>query len=129
MGGRLSITDAITVIVADRHALIRRALRDLIHLEPGFAVVAQVDHPTRITPELAEHHPDVLLLEPELLGGTGLELLPSVLSPSPATRALVLADEATPALERHAVRHGAAGVLVKHASPDELFASLRGAVV
>lgn len=122
------MTDAITVIVADRHALIRRALRDLIHVEPGFAVVAQVDHARRIPPELAEHRPDVLLVEPELLGGTGLELLPTVLTPSPSTRALVLADEASPALARHAERHGAAGVLVKHAAPDELFASLRGAV-
>lgn len=128
MGVSPATPDAITVVVADRHALIRRALRDLIHPEPGFAVVAQVAEPARIPPELAEHRPDVLLVEPELLGDTGLMRLPTILTPSPVTRALVLTNEATPALERHAALHGAAGLLVKHAAPDELFAALRRAV-
>jgi len=41
MGELRDIGSAITVLIADRHALVRRALRELIDVEPGFAVVGQ----------------------------------------------------------------------------------------
>jgi DNA-binding NarL/FixJ family response regulator len=70
----------------------------------------------------------VLLLEPLVLGDEGLVRLPGLLNASPVTRAVVLADEASPALERHAHGLGAVATIVKHATPDELFRALRQAV-
>jgi DNA-binding NarL/FixJ family response regulator len=121
-------TAGITVVVADRHPLVRRALRDLIDREPGFSVPAHVPDLEAVRLELGRHLPHVLLFEPQVLGGAGLVRLPSVLAPSPRTRAVVLTDEPSTALERHVADHGAAGLVVKHAPPDELFAALRRAV-
>ncbi|MCU0313214.1 MAG: response regulator transcription factor [Solirubrobacteraceae bacterium] len=118
----------ITVIVADRHPLVRRALGSLIDAEPGFAVLGHAPDADTIGRELRVHRPHVLLVEPEALGGDGLVVLPTVLAPSPRTRAVVLADEPSSALERHATHHGAAGLILKHAPPDELFSALRRAV-
>jgi two-component system response regulator DesR len=118
----------ITVVVADRHPLVRRALGSLIDGEPGFAVLAHAPDADTIGRELRAHRPHVLLVEPQVLGGHGLAVLPAVLAPSPNTRAVVLADEPSPALERHVTHHGAAGLILKHAPPDELFSALRRAV-
>ncbi len=115
----------ITVAVADRHHLVRQALARLVAAEPGFALAgdcADIGGARRI---LDLHHPRALLLEPRLLGGPGLAGLGELMSCSPATSVVVLADDPSPALQRHAIRHGAAATVLKDAPPDELFAVLR----
>lgn len=118
----------ITVVVADRHDLVRRALTDLIHVEPGFRVVAQASHAQAAEQELRAHAPSLLLVEPLLLGHHGLVRLPRLMHASPRTRAVVLADESSPAFDRHAHGLGAAATILKHAAPDDLFRALRHAV-
>jgi two-component system nitrate/nitrite response regulator NarL len=118
----------ITVVVADRHPLVRRALTDLIDVEPGFAVVAQASDAGTAASELRTRRPKLLLLEPLVLGDAGLRHLPGLLDASPVTRAVVLADEDSSALDRHAHGLGAVATILKHAAPDELFRALRHAV-
>jgi len=118
----------LTVVVADRHDLVRSALTGLIDVEPGFVVVAQAPDQDTVATELRRRQPSLVLLEPAVLGTGGLEHLPNLLQLSPRTRAVVLADEATPALERHAHGWGAVGMILKHAAPDDLFSTLRRAV-
>ena len=117
-----------TVVVADRHDLVRRALTDLIDVEPGFVVVAQAPDQGTVAAELGRRRPSLVLVEPAVLGDGGLVHLPRLLQISPLTRAVVLADEPSPALERHAHGWGAVGTILKHAAPDDLFEVLRRAV-
>lgn len=118
----------ITVVVAERHDLVRGALTDLIQIEPGFEVVAQAAHAEAAERHLRAHRPSLLLVEPLLLGHHGLVRLPQLMRASPRTRAVVLADEPSPAFERHAHGLGAAATILKHAAPDDLFRALRHAV-
>lgn len=118
----------LTVVVADRHDLVRRALTDLIDVEPGFSVVAQVPDQERLAAELDQQKPDLVLLEPAVLGTGGLVHLPRLLTFSPYTRAVVLSDEDSEALDRHVHGWGAVGTILKHAAPDDLFRVLRSAV-
>ncbi len=127
-GGHKGTDPRFTVIVADRHDLVRRALTDLIDVEPGFVVVAQAPDPDSVAAELGRRRPNLILVEPAVLGTGGLTHLPNLLRLSPATRAVVLADEPSPALERHAHGWGAVGTILKHAAPDDLFNVLRRAV-
>jgi DNA-binding NarL/FixJ family response regulator len=120
--------DRITVLVADRHDLVRRALRDLIDVEPGFAVVAEAVNGVTAEAELRRRQPGLLLVEPAVLGSGALLRLPALLRLSPPTRAVVLADESSPALDRYALGFGAVATVVKHAPPDELFDVLRHAM-
>ena len=119
---------AVTVVVADRHDLVRRALTDLIDVEPGFVVVAQVPDQDGLATELGRRRPSLVLVEPAVLGTGGLVHLPRLLRLSPQTRAVVLSDESSPALDRHAHGLGAVGTIIKHAAPDDLFRVLRQAV-
>jgi len=127
--GRDTGTDSrFTVVVADRHDLVRRALADLIGIEPGFVVVGQAPDQDSVAAELGRRKPSLILLEPAVLGTGGLVHLPSLLRLSPLTRAVVLADETSPALERHAHGWGAVATILKHAAPDDLFKVLRHAM-
>ncbi len=96
-------------MVADRHDLVRRALTDLIDVEPGFVVVAQAPDVVSVATEMERRRPSLILLEPAVLGSGGLVRLPDLLQVSPLTRAVVLADEPSPALERHAHGSGPSG--------------------
>lgn len=118
----------LTVVVADRHDFVRRALTDMIDVEPGFAVVAQAPDQDVLAVELDQRKPDLVLLEPAVLGTGGLVHLPQLLTVSPRTRAVVLSDERSEALERHAHGWGAVATILKHAAPDDLFRVLRSAV-
>lgn len=115
----------ITVAVADRHHLIRRALARLVAAEPGFALAGDCGDLGGARRILDQHRPRALLLEPRLLGRPGLAGLGELMSRSPKTSVVVLADDLSPALRRHAARHGAAAAVLKDAPPDELFAVLR----
>jgi DNA-binding NarL/FixJ family response regulator len=127
--GRDTGTDPrLTVVVADRHDLVRRALTELIDVEPGFVVVGQAPDQDSVAAELGRRQPSLILLEPAVLGKGGLEHLPGLLRLSPLTRAVVLADETSPALARHAHGWGAVGTILKHAAPDDLFKVLRHAM-
>ena len=118
----------LSVVVADRHDLVRQALTDLIDVEPGFVVVAQAPDQSSLATALGRRRPSLILVEPAVLGTGGLRHLPDLLRLSPQTRAVVLADETSPALDRHAHGWGAMGTILKHAAPDDLFRVLRHAV-
>lgn len=120
--------DLITVLVADRHDLVRRALRELIDIEPGFAVVGEAANGATAEAEVRRRQPSLLLVEPAVLGSGALLRLPGLLRLSPLTRAVVLADELSPALDRYALGFGAVATVIKHAPPDELFDVLRHAM-
>ncbi len=113
------------MLVADRHDLVRRGLRELVGVEPGFTVVGESLTATGTERELRLRRPTLLLLEPAVLGPSALRRLPELLRLSPLTRAVVLADELSPALDRHANAFGAMATVLKHAAPDELFRVLR----
>ncbi len=119
------IDTRITVLVANRHDLVRRALRDLIDVEAGFAVVAEAINGVTTEAELRRHMPSLLLVEPAVLGSGALLRLPGLLRQSQQTRAVVLADEPSAALDRYALGFGAVATVLKHAPPDELFEVLR----
>jgi DNA-binding NarL/FixJ family response regulator len=126
-GGRTH-AHPISVLIAERHHLVREALARLLEEEPGFAVAGHAGDGEAARRLLARHRPQALLLEPDVLGATGLRGLRPLTAESPATRVVVLTDEDSAALSRHAHDHGAAATVVKHARPDDLFRVVRFAV-
>jgi two-component system response regulator NreC len=71
------------------------------------------------------HHPDVLLLDLNMPGGSGLDLIPRLLEQAPETRIVVLTMQRDPAFARHALRAGAVGYVLKDAADGELVLAVR----
>lgn len=65
----------ITVVLAEDEPLVREYLRDLVDERDGFSVAAAATNGTQAVAAVREHRPDVLLLDVEMPGRTGVEVL------------------------------------------------------
>jgi two-component system, NarL family, response regulator DevR len=115
----------ITVMLVDDHALVRSAVRQALSA-PDIKVIGEAstaDEALLLAPKLA---PDVLLLDLNLPGTTGLALLRELAPRLPNTRIVMLtiSDDRRDLLD--AVRNGAAGYLTKDLSPEALQRAVRG---
>jgi two-component system nitrate/nitrite response regulator NarL len=115
----------ITVMLVDDHALVRSAVRQALSA-PDIQVVGEAsnaDEALLLAPQLS---PDVLLLDLNLPGTSGLSLLRELAPRLPSTRIVMLtiSDDRRDLLD--AVRNGAAGYLTKDLSPDALQRAVRG---
>ncbi|MEU7828546.1 response regulator transcription factor [Nonomuraea sp. NPDC049129] len=118
----------IRVMIAEDQGMMRDALALLLGLEDDLEIVAQVSSGDAIVPAATEHRPDVALLDIELPGRSGLDVLPVLRAALPECVVLILTTFARPGYLRRAMEAGAAGFLVKDGPVEELAAAIRRAV-
>jgi len=123
------ITDTIRIVIADDHAVVRRGLRQVLEAEPGFEVVAEAANLDDARRYARGHHPDVLVLDLNMPGGSSLEHIPSIRVEFPATQIVVLTMQNEPAYARQALSAGALGYVLKEAAEEELVEAIKRAAV
>src|SRR3984885_16259175 len=115
----------VTIVLADDHAVVRVGLRMLLDAEPGFEVVAEAGNTRDAARFVRGHHPDVLVLDLNMPGEAGLELIPRICEEAPDTRIVVLTMQRGPAFARQALSSGALGYVIKDAADVELVHAVR----
>ncbi|HET6864306.1 MAG TPA: response regulator transcription factor [Solirubrobacteraceae bacterium] len=123
------ITDTIRIVIADDHAVVRRGLRQVLEAEPGFEVVAEAANLDDARRYVLGHHPDVLVLDLNMPGGSSLEHIPSIRTEFPDTQIVVLTMQNEPAYARQALSAGALGYVLKEAAEEELVEAINRAAV
>lgn len=107
------------VVVVDDHPVFRQGLRTLLE-ELGVDVVAEADDGERGVEVAVRERPDVVLMDLQLPGLTGVEATRRLAAELPEVKVLVLTmvdeDQAVFA----AVRAGASGYLLKGAGQEEI---------
>lgn len=111
-------------LLVDDHAVVRSGLRRLLAAVPGAEISEAAEGRAALAAVRAEQ-PDVVLLDLNLPGLGGLELLRRVLLDHPAARVVVLSMHAEALYAARALGAGAAGYLSKNASPEELLDAIR----
>jgi DNA-binding NarL/FixJ family response regulator len=116
-------SDAVpSIVIVDDHALFRSGVRSEVegHLE----VLAEAGSVEEAVRAIAEHHPDVVLLDVHMPGGGGAEVIRRVAETAPAQRflALSVSDAAEDVIA--VVRAGARGYVTKSISGEELAAAV-----
>jgi two-component system, NarL family, response regulator NreC len=119
--------DAIRIVIADDHAVVRRGLRLLLDSEDGFHVVAEAGDVDSARRYVRGHHPSVLVLDLNMPGGSTLEAIPQLRVEAPATQIVVLTMQEEPAFARQALSAGALGYVLKEAADSELVEAVRRA--
>lgn len=115
----------ITLLLVDDHAVLRAGLRLLLHAQTDLRVVGEASDGLAALRQAADLQPNVILLDINLPGLTGLEALPALRQAAPAARVLMLTMHDDPGYLRQALRQGAAGYILKKAADSELIAAVR----
>jgi two-component system, NarL family, response regulator NreC len=121
--------EAIRIVLADDHAVVRSGLRLLLDNESDFEVVAEAANIEDARRYVRGHHPRVLVLDLNMPGGSSLEAIPTIREESPDTQIVVLTMQKEPAFAREALSAGALGYVLKEAADDELVEAVRRAAV
>jgi two-component system nitrate/nitrite response regulator NarL len=119
---------AVRVLIADDHPLFREAVRKLLEADRGFEVVAEVGTGREAIRLARELSPDIVLLDLMMPDTPGLAALPDLARLEPRVRTLVLTAEVGDADVVHALRRGARGVVLKHASTELLLKAIRSVI-
>lgn len=115
----------IRVIMVDDHLLIRRGLRDLLAEAGGIQVVGEAGDYGELR-ELLRHQPcDVLLLDVNLPGRSGIDALRSLSDEGQAIRSVVLSQHTEEQYGIRAFKAGAMAYLSKTSAPEQIVEAIR----
>lgn len=117
----------IRVLLAEDQAMVRGALAALLTLEGDIEVVAEVSRGDEVIATALKAQPDVVLLDIEMPGQSGLDVLTDLRAKLPNARSLILTTFGRPGYLRRAMENGAAGFLLKDAPSRDLAVAIRRA--
>jgi two-component system response regulator NreC len=119
--------DAITIVLADDHAVVRRGLRLVLDGEEGFEVLAEAGTTDDAVRLIKAHRPTVAVIDLNMPGSmsSSLEALPLLAAEAPGTRIVVLTMQEDPQFAREALAAGANGYVLKEAADSELVEAIR----
>jgi DNA-binding NarL/FixJ family response regulator len=115
----------IRIAVVDDHPIVRQGLASVLDDEPDFDVIGSAPSAEEAVTRIPDWTPDVVLLDLELPGMSGIEAVPRILAGHPAARILVFTAYATDDRVLGALRAGAAGYLLKGATTAEIAGAIR----
>lgn len=109
----------IGVFIIDDHALVRSGLRQLIDLEEDMQVVGEGQGSSETIEAVRVAQPDVAVVDLEMPGIRGADMIDLLRRSSPRTHALVCSMHASYGYVAEALRRGAEGYVLK-SSPSSL---------
>ena len=109
------MSDRITVLLVDDHALVRRGFRRLLEDDPSIAVVGEASTADEAIRLAAATKPRVIVMDCAMPGANGLVATRTILQQAPATAVLMLSMHSEDTLVREALETGARGYVLKNA--------------
>ncbi len=117
----------IRVLVVDDQAIVRQGIRHILEEQPDMEVVGEAEDGLEAVEQVGRLHPDVVLLDLQLPGLSGIEAIPRLRAAHPAVEVIILSvfdqDEEVFA----SFKAGARGYLLKDATPATVIAAVRAA--
>jgi DNA-binding NarL/FixJ family response regulator len=112
-------------MLVDDHALVRSAVRGALDA-PDIEVVAEASSAEAALDEALRARPDIILLDVDMPGMSGLQLIRELRPRLPETQIVMLSVSGDDRNVVEAMRHGAAGYLTKDLGPEALQRAVRG---
>jgi two-component system, NarL family, invasion response regulator UvrY len=112
------------VLIVDDHAVVRTGLRQMLVALMRADVIEAANGRDALT-ALRSERPELVILDLNLPGTGGLELLRRVVQEDPPPRVLVLSMHTEPLYATRALQAGASGYVSKNAAPEELLTAIQ----
>src|SRR5947207_4195665 len=117
---------AIRVVLVDDHPVVRAGIRHLLEQAPDLTVAGEASDGVEALHLAAELAPDVLLLDMELPGLSGVEVARRLQAAGSPVRVLALSAHDDPQYIFGLLTSGAAGYLTKDEAPQTIVEAVRG---
>lgn len=110
----------IRVLLTEDHWLVRASLKSLLSDFADIDVVAEASNGREALDMIAQHRPDIILMDISMPGLNGLEATRRVVKEHPDVRVVVLSMHTGEDYVLQALRAGASGYVLKGSPPHEL---------
>jgi DNA-binding NarL/FixJ family response regulator len=117
--------EPITVLIADDHQFFRDGVRALLASQPDMECVGEATTGEEAIHLSAEVQPDVVLMDVQMPGMSGVEATRLIVSSSPQIRVLVVTMFEDDSVVFAAMRAGARGYLLKGARHEDMVRAIR----
>lgn len=115
----------IRLLIADDHAIVRTGLKQIFALVPDFEVAGEAENGGEVLERLRQGGVDLLLLDLDMPGIQGADLIARVKTHWPTLPILVLSMHNEAHVAMRALKAGAAGYITKDCNLDVLLPAIR----
>jgi DNA-binding NarL/FixJ family response regulator len=115
----------IRLVLVDDHPIVLQGLQQLFGRHEDFQVVASCPDGAAALTAVAEHQPDVLVMDLRMPGKNGLDVLRALATRPTSCRTILLTAIVRDDEVMEAVRLGVRGIVLKDASPEVLVDCVR----
>jgi DNA-binding NarL/FixJ family response regulator len=119
------LMETLTVVIADDHQFFRDGVRALLDAQADMECVGEADTGQEVIRLSAELQPDVVLMDVQMPGMSGVEATRQIVSSSPQIRVLVVTMFEDDHLVFAAMRAGARGYLLKGTRHEDMVRAIR----
>jgi len=115
-----STADPIRILLIDDHQVVRAGLKLIIQSRPGMTIVGEAGTRDEALALTASQQPDIILLDLDLGGESGVALISELIAYASEARIIVLTGLRDPEIQRQAVLLGAVGIVPKEKAAEAL---------
>ncbi len=115
----------IRVLVVDDHDFVRAMVSEVLSAAGGIEVIGECDDGTGVASAAADLHPDIVLMDVQMPGRSGIDATRDLIAADPSTRVLMLTGAVTSRFVADSATAGACGYLVKSGDPQVLVSAVR----
>lgn len=116
----------IRVMIVDDHPVLRHGLMSLLGAQPDIRIVNEAENGIQVLPSLDKNETDVLILDIQMKGQSGLEVAHQVRRSYPDVKIIILTTYNEESHLQEAMEAGVHGFLLKSESHGTLAESIRG---
>ncbi|MEU1902458.1 response regulator transcription factor [Nocardiopsis dassonvillei] len=121
------VNTPVRVLLVDDDPLVRSGLRIMLSGDGDIEVVGEAGDGAEVPAAVAEHRPDVVLMDVRMPGTDGIAATEALRGDGSGPQVLVLTTFDADATVVRALRAGAAGYLLKHTAPERIVEAVRRA--
>lgn len=115
----------IKIALIDDHKLFREGVKRILSFESSFEVVAEAGDGKGINELVAEHKPDVVLMDINMPEINGIEATKELFNNHPGIKVIILSIHDDESYVSHALQSGAQGYLLKEIDTESLLEAIK----
>ncbi len=112
------------VIIVDDHPLMRKGIQQLLNIEPRYDIIAEATNGIEAVSFAAKMQPDLILLDLNMPGISGLETLTALRKQGCSAKIIVLTVSDSKQDVIAIINQGANGYLLKDSEPESLLTNI-----